>query len=84
MSDETITSGGLSIAARLERAASLDAVADAQIHELLNVQALLQAAASVTQPGDPVDEDQSNRMRRLVLVAEEHVRELIADLGEYV
>lgn len=84
MCDETTTSGGLSVSARLERAASLDAVADAQIYELFNVQALLQAAASITQPGEPVDEDQSNRMRRLVHVAEEHVREVIAAFSEYV
>ena len=45
--------------------------------DLWNVVALLEAAALVTSPGDSVDQDQSNRMRRLVYVAEAEVRGVI-------
>ena len=59
-------------------------VAHAQCHGLWDVVALLEAAGSVTTPGDPIDEDQANRMRRLVRIAEAHVRGVIDAFGPYI
>lgn len=59
-------------------------VAHRQCDELWDVVALLEAASRVTNPGDPVDDDQANRMRRLVDVAEERVRHAIAAFDRYI
>lgn len=62
----------------------LSDVAHRQCDELWDVIALLEAAAHVASPGDSIDADQANRMRRLVRVAEERVRHTIAAFDPYV
>ena len=49
-------------------------VAHQQCDELWNVLAVLEAAARVTEAGETADEEEANRVRRLVYVAEAQVR----------
>lgn len=59
-------------------------VAHAECDALWDVVALLEAAHRVTDPGDPVGEEEATRMRRLVSVAEERVRSVISAFDPYI
>lgn len=52
--------------------------------DLWNVVALLEAASRVTSAGESADEDESNRIRRLVYVAEDQVRQFITAFNDYI